>query len=64
MYPYLHEIFADRKGDTVFSCFGIWHILYMAVIFGTILLTVLLLRNREEKCRQKAIKDSTFATTI
>ena len=60
MYPYLHEIFADRKGDTVFSCFGIWHILYMAVIFGAILLTVLLLRNREEKCRQKAIKAALY----
>ena len=60
MYPYLHEIFADKKGATVFSCFGIWHILYMAVIFGSILLTVLLLRNREEKCRQKAIKAALY----
>ena len=60
MYPYLHEIFADRKGATVFSCFGIWHILYMAVIFGAILLAVLLMRNRAEKCRQKAIKASLF----
>jgi len=60
MYPYLHEIFADRKGDTVFSCFGIWHILYMAVILGAILLTVLVLRNREEKCRQKAIKAALY----
>ena len=55
MYPYLHELFADRKGDTVFVCFGIWHILYMAVIFGTILLAVLFLKKKAEKCRQKAI---------
>lgn len=56
MYPYLHEIFADRKGDTVFSCFGIWHILYMSLIFGSILLTVLLLRRKEAEKRHKAIK--------
>ena len=55
MYPYLHEIFADRKGGVVFACFGIWHILYMAVIFGVILLAVLFLKRKEEKCRKKAI---------
>jgi hypothetical protein len=32
----------------------------MAVIFGAILLAVLLMRNRAEKCRQKAIKASLF----
>ena len=60
MYPYLHEIFADKKGATVFSCFGIWHILYMAVIFGSILLAVLL-RNKDEKVRKKAIKGALYS---
>ena len=60
MYPYLHEIFADRKGETVFACFGIWHILYMAVIFGSILLAVLLLRRKEVKCWEKAIQTALY----
>ena len=60
MYPYLHEFFADRKSDTVFSCFGIWHILYMAVIFGSILITVLLLRKKDEKSRQRAVKGALY----
>ena len=61
MYPYLHELFADRKGGTVFACFGVWHFLYMAVIFGSILLTVLLLRNKDEKVRKKAIKGALYS---
>lgn len=61
MYPYLHELFADKKGAAVFSCFGIWHILYMAVIFGSILLAVLLLRNKDEKVRKKAIKGAIYS---
>ena len=60
MYPYLHELFADRKGSTVFTCFGIWHILYMAVIFGGIGLTVILLRNKAEKTRYKAIRAALY----
>lgn len=60
MYPYLHEIFADRKGNTVFSCFGLWHWLYMAVIFGSILLCVLLLRKKSENTRQKAIQSALY----
>ena len=61
MYPYLHEIFADKKGATVFACFGIWHFLYMAVIFGSILLAVLLLRNKDEKVRKKTIKGALYS---
>ena len=25
MYPFLHELFSDRKGGVVFSCFSPWH---------------------------------------
>ena len=60
MYPYLHQILADQKGEVVFSCFGIWHIVYMAVIFGSILATVMLLRNKAEKTRQKAIQTALY----
>lgn len=56
MYPYFHGIFADRTGGTVFSCFGIWHIAYLIVIFGSILLTIICLRKRAKGSRNKAIK--------
>ena len=33
MYPILRQLLADKKGGIVFTCFGLWHLLYMAVIF-------------------------------
>ena len=55
MYEILHALLADHKGGSVFACFGIWHFLYLAVILGGILLTVLFLRNRPEMAKQKVV---------
>ena len=60
MYPYLHGIFADHQGGPVFSCFGIWHILYMTVIFGSILMTALILSKQNESRRKKAVQTSLY----
>lgn len=56
MYPILHRIFADKKGDTVFTCFGIWHLVYMAVIFGLILTLALVFRKKDSEARQRLIR--------
>lgn len=55
MYEILHSILSDHKGGTVFTCFGVWHLLYMAAIFLGIFGTVLLLRRRSEAAKQRAI---------
>lgn len=55
MYEVLHGIFSDQKGGAVFTCFGIWHFLYMAVIFGVILLVVFLLKNKPQEEKHRAI---------
>ena len=41
MYGVLSEIFSDKKGDVVFSCFGIWHLCYLfaaVVVIATVIL--------------------------
>ena len=60
MYALVHEIFADRKGGAVFACFGTWHILYMAAIFGGIWLTVVMLRHKNEKSRQRTVNAALY----
>ncbi len=54
MYRFLQNLLADRKGDTAFTCFGLWHILYLAAICGVILTVTLLLRNRTDVARRRA----------
>lgn len=50
MYPILHQLLSDKKSDVVFTCFGTWHLLYMALIFLAILGLLLRLRENPQKC--------------
>lgn len=56
MYPYLHELLADKTGGTVFTCFGIWHILYMVAIFGAITAICLSLRSKSNEIKRQAAR--------
>lgn len=56
MYDILREILQDHKGDVIFKCFGIWHIIIMVIIFIGIALTILLLKNKSKETKQKTIK--------
>ncbi len=58
MYNFLRNLLADRKGGAVFSCFGIYHLIYMAIILGGIILAIALLRNKGENAKKKAISIS------
>ena len=55
MYELLQSLLSDQKGGAIFTCFGIWHIAYMAVIFSAITLAICLLRNKSEAVRQRAL---------
>ena len=61
MYQILQSILSDQKGGAIFSCFGPWHFLYMALIFGSIVLSVLLLKDRSRATKEKAISISLCA---
>ena len=54
MYEFIHGVLSDQKGGAIFSCFGLWHMLYMIVIFGCILLSVLLLQHRSDAAKARA----------
>ena len=56
MYPYLHAILSDQTGGIRFTCFGIWHLLYMAVIFGGIFAVLRCMRKGSEIAKQKTIQ--------
>ena len=54
MYSLLRSLLADRTGTATFTCFGLWHLLYLAVIFGVILTVILLLKNRPDEAKHRA----------
>ena len=55
MYTHLQALLSDQKGGPVFTCFGLYHWIYIFLIVGGILLTVLLLKNKSQKAQQKAV---------
>ena len=55
MYSQIHEWFADKVGGEIFTCFGLWHFIYMAIIFGSMIATICLLRNKSERAKQRAV---------
>ena len=54
MHQLLQSLLSDRKGGATFTCFGLYHLIYLAVIFGVILTVILLLRNTSDKARKRA----------
>lgn len=54
MYKILSELLSDKTGGVIFECFSVWHFLYMAVIFGTIIAVVLILKNKSDKAKKRA----------
>lgn len=54
MYSLLRSLLADRTGTATFTCFGLWHLLYLAVIFSVILAIIFLLKNRSAAAKHRA----------
>ncbi len=55
MYGLLSTLLSDKKGDVIFECFGVFHIIYMVLILGAIAAAVIVLRKKDEKTRQRAV---------
>ncbi len=54
MYQNLQNLLTDRKGGPVFTCFGLYHLIYLAVIFGVILTVIFLLKNKTAAAKRRA----------
>lgn len=55
MFELLSNLLKDHKGDVIFNCFGIWHILFMIFIFCGIIFVLLFLKNKSDDSKKKMI---------
>ena len=53
MYPYLHELLADRRGGLVFTCFGPWHFFWIALTAAVCVLLYRALSKRDAATRAR-----------
>jgi hypothetical protein len=54
-YEFLSNLLSDKKGDVIFSCFSIWHFLYLILFVGATILTIALLKNKPQEVKSKAV---------
>ena len=54
MHQTLQDLLSDRKSGPVFTCFGPYHLIYLAVILGVILAVIFLLKNRSAAAKHRA----------
>ena len=55
MYEFLSNILKDHKTTVIFECFGIWHILFMLLIFSGIITTMILIKSKKQSTKNKII---------
>ena len=56
MYPLLHSILSDKKGGEIFTLFGVWHLIYIALTLATVIAVLLILKNKTEQTKKAAPK--------
>jgi hypothetical protein len=54
MHQILQDLLSDRKSGPVFTCFGPYHLIYLAVILGAILTIIFLLKNKSAAAKHRA----------
>ena len=64
MYPFLHNLLADRKGGEIFTLFGTWHFFYIALAAGAILALLLLYRKKDGQARQNLTRALIFGAFL
>ncbi len=55
MYTYLRDTLSDKKGGEVFTCFGIWHFIFITVFVILAAAVCFYLKNRDTDSRKKFI---------
>ena len=55
MYTVIHELLEDKEGGELFTCFGIWHILYILSFLLIFLAVYLATVKKEKEVRIKAV---------
>lgn len=54
----MNQLLSDKKDGITFSCFGLWHWLYLIVIFGAIFLVIAHLKKQSADTKQRVINGS------
>ena len=55
MYAFFSDLLSDKKTGTIFSCFGLWHLIYLFIAITAIAIVIVCLKNKGKKVALKTI---------
>ena len=55
MYAFFSELLSDKKDGTIFSCFGLWHLIYLLIAITAIAIVIVCLKNKSKDVAQRTI---------
>lgn len=55
MYASFSELLSDKKNGAIFSCFGLWHLIYLIIVITAIVITIVSLKHKDNDHAQKTI---------
>lgn len=53
MYSVLHELLSDKKDGVLFSCFDIWHLIYIFITLAAVTIVLYCFKNKSAGAREK-----------
>lgn len=56
MYTFMNNLLSDKKGGTVFACFDIWHLCFIALFVGIGIFACLYLKDKGAEKRKPVIE--------
>ncbi len=56
MYRFLHDLLSDKKGGEIFTLFGTWHFIYIALTLSAIIVFTILLRGKDIGIKTRTLK--------
>lgn len=56
MYEFIHNLLADKKGGEIFTCFGVWHFIYIFLAVGVAIFAIISLKDKNQEIKNKTMK--------
>ena len=55
LYPVLHKLLEDKEGGTVFTCFSLWHWVYILFVLAVVTTVILTLREKKQMVKNRVL---------
>jgi len=56
MYSFLHNLLKDHSDGTLFTCFSVWHFLYIILAVALVTVFIILCKDKEQSVKERVLR--------